>query len=251
MPKLAVLILTYNEAENIAACIESAAFADEVVVIDSGSSDDTAAIAQRLGARVATRKFDGFGPQRNFALSQTDADWVMYLDADERITPALAAEIRQVVDKGEQAAYEILRHNFAFGQRILHGGFRPDYSLRLYPRTAISWAGMVHEQATVTVPKRKLKNVMLHHTYTDWDRYFIKFNSYTTLMARKMNERGRRAAMINIIFRPWWAFFRVYILQSGWRDGRIGFILSAFHFFYTMTKYVKLYYLQKEQGKDR
>jgi glycosyltransferase involved in cell wall biosynthesis len=246
MPKLAVLIITFNEAENIAACIESATFADEIVVIDSGSSDDTTGIAQWCGARVVTRKFDGFGPQRNFALSQTDADWVMYLDADERITHALAAEIRQAIEKGEPAAYEILRHNYAFGQRIMHGGFRSDYSLRLYPRTAVSWEGAVHEQATVSVPKRKLRNIMLHHTYTDWDRYFVKFNSYTTLMARKMREQGRRSSMLHIIFRPGWAFFRVYILQSGWRDGKIGFILAACHYFYTMTKYVKLYYWQEK-----
>jgi glycosyltransferase involved in cell wall biosynthesis len=247
MAKLAVLILTYNEAENIAPCIASAAFADEVIVVDSGSADDTAEIARRLGAKVATRKFDGFGPQRNFALTQTDADWVMYLDADERITPALADEIRLTVNRNEPAACEILRHNFAFGERVLHGGYRPDYSLRLYPRTAVSWEGVVHEQATVTVPKRKLKNVMLHHTYTDWERYFVKFNSYTTLMARKMLEQGKRASMPHIIFRPVWAFFRVYILQAGWRDGKIGFILAACHYFYTMIKYVKLYYWQEKR----
>lgn len=245
MPRLAVLILTYNEEQNIAACIESATCADEVVVIDSGSADRTADIARSLGARVVSRAFDGFGPQRNFALTQTDTEWVMYLDADERITPELAAEIRRAVDGGEAAAYEILRHNYAFGQRILHGGFRPDYSLRLYPRDAISWEGVVHEQGTVTVPIRRLRSVMLHHTYTDWERYFNKFNSYTTLMAQKMREQGKRSSLVHIIFRPWWAFFRVYILQSGWRDGRIGFILSVFHFFYTMTKYVKLYYPAK------
>ncbi|MDT8903821.1 glycosyltransferase family 2 protein [Anaeroselena agilis] len=247
MPKLAILILTYNEEVNIVPCIESAAFADEVVVVDSGSGDRTVELARQLGAKVVTRKFDGFGPQRNFALTQTDADWVMFLDADERITSALAAEMRSAADSGELAAYEILRHNYAFGQRIMHGGFRPDYSLRFYPRSAISWDGVVHEQATVTVPKRKMRGVMLHHTYTDWDRYFVKFNSYTTLMARKMHEQGRRGTMIHIMFRPWWAFLKFYIFQSGWRDGRLGFILSAFHFFYTMAKYVKLYYLQAEE----
>lgn len=245
MSKLAVLILTLNEEKNIADCIATATFADEVVVVDSGSTDRTVELASALGAKVATRAMtDGFGPQRNFALTQTDADWVLYLDADERITPQLAAEIRKVVDAGEAAAYEIRRHNNAFGERVYHGGFRPDYSLRLYPRAAVCWNGLVHEQATVTVPKRRLGSVMIHHTYTDWDRYFVKFNSYTTLMARKMQEQGKRSTMAHIIFRPWWAFFRVYILQSGWRDGRIGFILAVYHFFYTMTKYVKLYYWQ-------
>jgi glycosyltransferase involved in cell wall biosynthesis len=251
MPKLAILILTLNEEENIVPCIESAAFADEIIVVDSGSSDRTTELAGKLGARVVFRKFDGFGSQRNFALSLTDAEWVMYLDADERITPALAEEIRRTVDKDEPAAYEILRHNYAFGQFIMHGGFRPDYSLRLYPRSAVSWDGVVHEQANVTVSKRKLRCVMIHHTYTDWERYFIKFNSYTTLMARKMYDQGRRGAIIHILFRPWWAFLKVYIFQSGWRDGRVGFILSAFHFFYTMVKYVKLYYIKKPQGIEK
>lgn len=251
MAKLAILILTLNEEENIVPCVESAAFADEIVVVDSGSSDRTAELATQLGAKVVFHKFDGFGSQRNFALSQTDAEWVMYLDADERITPALAEEIRQTVDNGEAAAYEILRHNYAFGQFIMHGGFRPDYSLRLYPRSAVLWDGVVHEQANVTVPKRKLRCVMVHHTYTDWERYFNKFNSYTTLMARKMYDQGRRGAIIHILFRPWWAFLKVYIFQSGWRDGRIGFILSAFHFFYTMVKYVKLYYMKKPQVTEK
>lgn len=251
MAKLAVLILTYNEEANIVQCVESAVFADEVVVVDSGSSDRTAELARKLGAKVVTRKFDGFGSQRNFALTQTDAEWVMYLDADERITPALAAEMRSAVDRDEPAAYEILRHNYAFGQKLSHGGFRPDYSLRFYPRSAVSWEGVVHEQATVTVPKRRLRSVMNHHTYTDWDRYFAKFNNYTTLMARKMHEQGKRGGMLHIIIRPWWAFFRVYIIQSGWRDGKIGFFLSAFHFFYTMVKYVKLSYLQKPMGTDK
>jgi glycosyltransferase involved in cell wall biosynthesis len=245
---VAVLILTYNEEKNISDCIASARFADEVVVIDSGSTDRTVAIAQSLGAKVAVRAMtDGFGPQRNYALSQTETDWVLYLDADERITPGLAAEVRKVVEGNEPFAYEILRNNYAFGRRLKHGGFRPDYSLRFYPRTAVSWSGTVHEEATVTVPKRKLKNVIIHYTYTDWNRYFNKFNSYTSLMAEQMWQRGKRSSMLHIIFRPWWAFFRVYILQSGWLDGRLGFILACFHFFYTMSKYVRLYWLQKQE----
>lgn len=252
MAKLSVLILTFNEEKQIADCINSALFADEIIVIDSGSNDRTVEIAQGLGAKVVIRPMtDGFGPQRNFALSQTQADWVLYLDADERITPGLAAEVKSAVEGNEPFAYEILRHNHAFGQRIMFGAFRPDYSLRFYPRTAISWSGTVHEQASVTVPRRKLQNVLIHYTYTDWERYFNKFNSYTTLMAEKSWQAGKRSNMIHIVFRPWWAFFRVYILQTGWRDGKIGFILSSFHFFYTMAKYVKLYWLQRQKEQSK
>lgn len=241
MTKLAVLILTYNEEKHIAECIASASFADEIVVIDSGSTDATRKIAESLGAKVAIRSMtDGFAAQRNFALTQTEADWVMFLDADERITAELAAEVQDAVDRNEPAAYEILRHNYVFRRLLLHGSFRPDYSLRLYPRIAINWTGLVHETAHVTCPVRRLKAVMLHYTYDDWDRYFAKFNSYTGMMARKMFEQGKRAGLPEILFRTWWGFVRVYILQSGWRDGKLGLVFSLLHGFYTFVKYIKL-----------
>jgi len=250
MVKLAVLILTYNEEPHIEECINSAAFADEIVVIDSGSTDRTEEIATSLGAKIAVRPMaDGFAAQRNFALTQTDAEWVMFLDADERITPELAAEMRAVVDKNEPLAYQILRQNYVFHQRMKHGGFRPDFSLRLYPRNTITWSGVVHEAAHVTIPIQKLKSVMIHYTYDDWTRYFNKFNNYTSLMAQKSWEQGKRSSLVHITLRPWWAFIKVYILQSGWRDGKLGFIMAVFHFFYTMTKYVKLYYYQEAWDK--
>ena len=246
--KLAVLILTYNEEKNIEECVASVSFADEIIVIDSGSTDQTCQLAEKLGVKFVYHPMDeGFAGQRNFALQQTGADWVLYLDADERITPELAGEIQEIVQKDEQYAYEILRNNVVFGQHVGYGGHSPDYSLRLYPRLAISWEGVVHEQAKVTLPIRKSKNGMLHYTYTSWDRYFFKFNQYTTMMAEKMLENGKKTKITDITLRPCFAFFRFYILKSGWRDGRIGFIMAAYHAFYTMTKYVKLYYLRKER----
>ena len=246
--KLAVLILTYNEEKNIEECVGSVSFADEIIVIDSGSTDQTCQLAEKLGVKFVYHPMDeGFAGQRNFALQQTGADWVLYLDADERITPELAGEIQEIVKKDEQYAYQILRNNVVFGQHVGYGGHSPDYSLRLYPRLAISWEGVVHEQAKVTLPIRKSKNGMLHYTYTSWDRYFFKFNQYTTMMAEKMLENGKKTKITDITLRPCFAFFRFYILKSGWRDGKIGFIMAAYHAFYTMTKYVKLYYLRKER----
>jgi len=246
MEKIAVLILTYNEQKNIKECIQSAAFADEIIVIDSGSSDDTVMIAQQLGATVFHHPMtEGFAAQRNFAQLQTAADWILFLDADERITPELAAEIKQKIAIEHGYAYEIARRNIAFGQWLRYGGWYPDYTLRLYPRTAVSWHGIVHEEARMTIPKRKMSNPLDHYTYTDWNRYFAKFNSYTTLMANQNYEKGKRATFFAIIGRPFFAFFKMYILKCGWRDGKIGFILAVFHFFYTMAKYVKLYYIQK------
>ena len=247
--KLAVLILTYNEEKNIEACVQSVSFADEVILIDSGSTDNTATIANKLGAKCIYNPMnEGFAGQRNFALTQTEAEWVLYLDADERITPELGAEIQQVIQNKEQCAYKILRRNIVFGQHVEYGGHSPDWSLRLYPRTAISWEGMVHEQANVTVPVQKLTQHMFHHTYTSWDRYFFKFNQYTTMMAEQMLKKGKKTRMTDIVLRPWFAFIRFYILKSGWRDRQIGFIMAVYHAFYTMTKYVKLHYLRKERS---
>jgi len=245
MGKLTALILTYNEEKNIRDCITSVKFADEIIIIDSGSTDRTIEIAEQLGAKCIVHPMDeGFAGQRNFALAQTTAEWVLFVDADERITPELAKEISTVVECNEQYAYEILRINVVFGTIVGHGGHSPDYSLRLYPRTAINWQGFVHEQALVTLPIQRLKKHMFHHTYTSWERYFFKFNQYTTLMAEQMYKKGRKTGFIDIVLRPWAGFLRFYVFKSGWRDGKIGFILAVFHFFYTMAKYVKLYYIQ-------
>ncbi|NLP41419.1 MAG: glycosyltransferase family 2 protein [Veillonellaceae bacterium] len=249
MNKLTIIILTYNEQRHIKECIESAKFANEILVVDSGSSDDTVRIAQDNGARVISHPItDGFAAQRNFALKQANTEWVMFLDADERITPKLAGEIIQAVKSDSVLAYEIPRRNIAFGHWLRYGGWYPDYCLRLYPRTEVVYDGIVHEKAIVNIAKQKLKYPLDHYTYDDWDRYFIKFNSYTTLMASQLYEKGKRANILSIVFRPIWAFFRTYILKLGFLDGKMGFIMAAFHYFYTMAKYVKLYYMQRSEN---
>lgn len=247
MKKLTVIILTCNEERNIKECIESAGVADEVLVIDSGSTDNTLQIAQNSGARVVCHPMkEGFAAQRNFALKQTNAEWVMFLDADERISADLANEIKNAILNNKKTAYEIPRRNIAFGHWLKYGGWYPDYCLRLYPREAVTYTGIVHERAVVNVPTKKFKNPFDHYTYDDWDRYFGKFNSYTTLMATQLYEKGKRASIFSIVFRPLWAFFRTYVMKLGFLDGKMGFIMAAFHYFYTMAKYVKLYYMQKE-----
>lgn len=246
MPKLCVLILTMNEENHIAECIASAKFSDEIVVVDSGSTDKTAKIARKLGAKVVYRAMpDGFAAQRNFALTQTAAGWVMYLDADERVTPELAGEIKKIVGNNEPCACEILRVNHVLGQQMRYGVCRPDWSLRLYPRTAVNWSGIIHESAYVTCPKRKIEGKLLHYPYDTLEQYFRKFNSYTEMMAQKMQEEGKQISFAAILFRPFWAFIRVYFLQSGWRDGKLGFVLSVLHAFYTYVKYVRLYHSAK------
>ena len=244
MKRLAVLILTYNEEANIADCIRSAAFADETIVIDSDSTDCTREIAESLGARCVVHPMDeGFAAQRNFALTLTEADWVFYLDADERLAPEAGPELRRCMAEAP-AAWEIRRLNVVFGQLMHHGVHRPDDSLRLYPRTAVHWKGRVHEQAEIQLPIRKMQAVMHHYTYNDWHSYFLTFNKYTSLAAQSLRERGRQTSNSAILLHPIAAFFKAYILKQGFRDGFLGFIMSSMAAFYTMVKYLKLKYMK-------
>ncbi len=245
MAKLAVIILTRNEEANIEATMESAAFADEIVVIDSGSTDRTQELAEKHGAKFITHPMDerGFAGQRNFALMQTEAEWVFYLDADERITDEAAKEIKAVTDKNEQKVFRIKRMNILFGQLMRYGAHRPDWCLRLFPREAVVWEGRVHEQAKSDLTVKSLQGVMHHLTYNDWHKYFAKLEQYTDMMAGKMYEQGKSASLWDITLRPAYAFFRAYIIQRGALDGELGLVFSLLHGYYTFVKYLKLRYM--------
>ena len=179
MATLAVVILTKNEEKNIQACIESASFADDILVVDSGSEDHTEELAVSAGARFISHPMgeDGFAGQRNFALQQIDTDWVFYLDADERITSEAAESIKKAVASEKNCVYNIKRYQIVFGQKMKYGGHGPDMSMRLYPREAVHWHGVVHEQAEFgNLEVRLLDGILEHYTYTEWNAYYIKFN---------------------------------------------------------------------------
>lgn len=239
---LTVIILTRNEKKNIEACIETTRFADEIIVVDSGSEDNTVELAEKAGAKVFPHSFEGFAAQRNFGLKQVTTDWVMYLDADERITKEAASQIQKAIDENEQFYYDIKRINFIFGQKQEHGAHRPDYPKRLFPTDSVTWEGVVHESPTVNLPKKRISAALEHHTYSNWEMYFEKFNQYTTLMADKMKQEGKKARLSDMTIRPLFAFFRSYIIWQGFKDGLLGFIMSVIHAQYTFTKYIKLYY---------
>lgn len=249
MSRLAILILTRNEEAHIEACIKSASFADEIVVIDSGSTDKTQAIAESMGAKFITHPMgdDGFAGQRNFALTQTTADWVFYLDADERIQDEAAREIRRIVSDGNPAAYQVERKNIVFGKMMHHGGHRPDFVYRLYPRTAIHWQGKVHEGIETDLPRKTLHNVLLHYTYTTWKQYFAKFNQYTSLAAQSMFERNKRVGKAGTLGHAVFTFFRDYLLREGFLDGFMGLTMSVMASVYTFVKYLKLINLYRLQ----
>lgn len=246
-PRLSVLVIARNEEKHIGACLDSVAFADEIIVVDDMSGDNTAQIAQSKGARVFRRAMDGnFGAQQQFALDAADGDWVLFLDCDERITPQLAEEIQAFILK-EPAAGRIRRLNHFAGRRVRFGVLRPDTVCRLMPRTGVRVEGVVHQAIIHPYAEKTLANGMLHYTYSNWDQYWRKFDQYTRLSAGKYVQAGRRVSFFrDILLRPLWAFFKVYFIHLGFLDGRIGWILSVNHYFYTMSKYVRSYRIGKD-----
>lgn len=251
MGKISALILAKNEERNIEECIKTVLFCDEVLVIDDFSTDKTKEIAESLGARVMQRSMAGdWGGQQTFAIQNAKYEWVLFVDADERISEPLAKEIRAVVNNGKQNAYWIRRANKFHFNEATHGILRPDYVNRLFPAKNSYVEGYVHPEIKAPYPNKKLKHVMYHYTYDNWDQYFGKFNNYTRLAAEKYKKNGKSCSFFrDIVLRPLWAFFKIYILNLGFLDGKLGFIFSVNHYFYTMTKYVRLYYLYKSNGK--
>ena len=251
MVDVSVLILARNEKNNIVDCINSCSFAKEVIVIDDNSTDETKELAEGLGARVINRAMNGdWGGQQTFAIQQATCPWIFFIDADERCTPQLAKEIEVAVIKNEQIAYEVQRKNKFHINEATHGVLRPDYVTRLMPAKDSYVEGYVHPAIITPYPLKKLGGFMYHYTYDNWPQYFNKFNNYTTLAAEKYKKEGKGCSFLSdVVLRPLWAFIKVYLLEGGILDGKMGWILSVNHYFYTMTKYVKLYYLYKSNGK--
>ena len=246
---LSAIIVAKNEENNIADCISSVSFSSEIIVVDDFSTDKTKEIAEKMGAKVYQRALDGdWGAQETFAINQANSEWILLIDADERVTEDLAKEIQVVVAKNEYFAYSIPFLNYSMGDRIKHGVLSSKHFLRLLPRKDVYVKGLVHQTVCHSYKVKKLKNYMNHYTYNDWEQYLRKFNMYTKLAAQKSYDEGKSARFFSdIVIRPCGAFFKMFILKSGWRDGKPGFILCVFHYFYTMMKYVRLYYLQKEK----
>lgn len=251
MVDVSVLILARNEKQNIVDCINSCSFAKEIIVIDDNSTDETPELARELGARVINRAMNGdWGGQQTFAIQQASFPWIFFIDADERCTPELAKQIEAAVEKNEQVAYWVQRKNKFHFNEATHGVLRPDFVCRLMPTKDSYVEGYVHPAIITPYPNKKLSGFMYHYTYDNWPQYFNKFNNYTTLAAEKYKKAGKGCSFFgDIVLRPLWAFIKVYFLQGGILDGKMGWILSVNHYFYTMTKYVKLYHLYKSNGK--
>mgnify|MGYP000020124949 CR=1 FL=1 len=249
---ISVVLLTRNEEANITACLESCEFAQEIVVIDDGSVDQTVRIAEEMGAKVFLRSMNGdWGAQQTYGISQTTNPWIFLLDADERVTPHLQRTIRDVVESGKiDASYEVQRENHFVSGQASHGVVRPDWVLRLMPRDGASVVGKVHPAIVTPYESKRLKGRLIHFPYSSWDSYFRKFDKYTKLAAEKYLAEGKSCNFVqDILLRPLWAFFKVYFINRGFLDGKLGFIFSVNHYFYTMAKYVRYYYLKNYGGK--
>jgi glycosyltransferase involved in cell wall biosynthesis len=251
VPGVSVTIITRNESANIDACLAAVAWADDVLVVDSHSTDDTVERAKSRGARVILRDWPGsYADQKNFAAAQSRHDWILSVDADERVTPALAAEVRAVVASGADiAGYRLPRVTWHLGRWIRTTDWYPDYQLRLYDRRRATWPPrLVHESVRVNGPIAYLKSDLEHYAYRDITHHHEVMNHYTTLAAQQMREQGRRAGLLHVVIHPAAAFLRNYVLKRGFMDGMPGFIISVMNAQYVFLKFAKLWELQRRSA---
>lgn len=225
--KVSVTVITRNEASGIGRMLESVRWADEIVLVDSGSEDDTVQIAKSAGARVLHRDFDDFASQKNFAQLQARNDWILNLDADEICPPALAREIQNLPPAAGPSGYYLPRRNYFQDRWIRHCGWYPDYKLRLYERSCGSWHGKVHESIKLKGETGRIQIPIEHRTYKGFERYLSTVVLYSRMAAEQMNDEGKRAGVLDLLLRPPAVFFRKYLLQGGLLDGRPGFVISA------------------------
>jgi glycosyltransferase involved in cell wall biosynthesis len=242
VPKVSVTVITLNESAHIDACLQSVAWADEILVIDSGSTDDTVARARARGARVIAREWPGYPAQKNFAAGEAGSDWILSLDADERASPELADEIRALLRTDPPAAgYRIPRVTFHLGRWIRTTDWYPDYQLRLYDRRRARWKPKpVHESVECDGPPGYLRGELQHYAYRDVSHHHRTMDRYTTLAAEEMHAAGRRATIVDLTLHPWAAFARNYFLRRGCLDGVPGLIISVMNAYYVFLKFAKL-----------
>ena len=249
--KISATVITLNEEENLAAALESLTFADEIIVVDSESTDRTVEIARRFTDNVITQKFLGYAAQKNIAAEQASHDWVFNLDADERISPELAREIEALkkADAVSIAAYEMPRKVFYLGRWIRHAGWYPDYKVRLYNRKQAAWQGdYVHESVKTDGQVAKLRGDLLHYTVRSASEHHLRIDGYTTLSAQEAFARGKRASFASIALAPLATFIKTYIFKLGFLDGIPGLAIAYFAAQYVFLKNLKLWDMRR---KDR
>lgn len=247
-PRISLFVITKNEEKKIAKCILSARdIVNEIIVVDSNSTDKTTSVCHSLGAIVYNHDFNGFATQKNFALSKVTSDWALSLDADETLTPELAQEIKKAVQSDKYDGYQLLCVNNFWGKQMRRNGVKQEKILRLVrTKKATFEGGPVHEKLTVKGKVGLLKNVFVHDSFVDIETYIQKLNHYTTLSAQTMYKKGRRCSIFLTALRLPYDFVKCYFFQLGFLDGFRGFIWAVFHAFYTFVKYIKLWLLEEK-----
>lgn len=247
---LSVCVIAGNEEDRIGDCLDSVAWADETVVVDSRSADRTAEIARARGARVIVRDWPGYVAQKNFALEQATCDWVLCLDADERVSPRLAESVRGVLaeDPGTVDGYRMARRTWHLGRWILHGGWYPDRKLRLVRRGRARWGGVdPHDRLDADGPVGTLPGDIEHHTYRDIADHLRTIDRFTTIGARELHARGRGGASWRMFVHPPLRFLKMYLLKAGFLDGLPGFVVAVLGGYYVFLKYAKLWELGRRR----
>lgn len=249
---LSAIVITRNESANISDCLLSLDFADEVVVLDNASTDDTAVVARKLGANVTeTKDWPGFGIQKNRALALATGDWILSIDADERITPELRAEILTVMSSpSAKDVYGFPRLSSYCGQYMMHSGWNPDFVVRLFRRGAAQFSeDLVHEKLLAKGPIAKLRSPLLHLSFPDFETVLEKINRYSTAGALGMSKRGKTASLWGAIGHGAWAFFRTYVIRRGFLDGQMGLALAISNAEGTYYRYAKRWLILRKQGE--
>jgi glycosyltransferase involved in cell wall biosynthesis len=247
---LSAVLITRNAAAILEACLDSLAFADEIVVVDSGSNDGTPELARARGARVVAKEWLGYGRQKQFAVEQAKHDWVLCVDADERVAPELAASIGAALAAPESPVYRMARRNRFLGRWLAHGEGYPDWSPRLFNRQGARWSDdLVHEKVLYAVTPGTLKGDLLHDSSDDLSAYLERQNRYTTLAARQAYEQGRSAGLAQLLFSPAVRFIKFYVLRLGFLDGIAGFLHISIGCMNSYLKYAKLIELRRAESR--
>jgi len=248
MEKISAIIIAGREENNIAECLESVRWVDEIIVVNSGSSDRTVEIAKQFTERVFVRKWEGYASQKNFALKQANNEWVLSVDADERISPELRQEILSL-NFSEADGFYLPRRNYFLGKQIRSCGWSPDYQLRLFRKSNATLSDrQVHESFVVKGTKKKLRNELIHFTHTSLNSTFEKINEYSALEAEEKSRAIRMSAM-RIFFKPVWEFFHHFIVRRGFTDGVHGLMVSIIHAMTKAQAYMKIWEIQNVRNK--
>ena len=252
-PKVSAVVIAFNDEMNMRACLESLSWADEIIVVDSFSSDQTTAISQEYTEKIYQHEFYGFGRLRNEAMARATYDWVFSLDTDERATPEVRDEIRwRLTETPNAQAYFIPRLNYFLGRWIKHCGWYPDYRQpQLFHKSHMCYReDLVHESFEVTGNIGYFSNPVKQYPFRDIDHYFMKMDRYSSLMVEQMRKSGRRFRMHQLLTHPMFTFFKMYVMRRGFLDGYPGLILSGLYAYYTFVKYAKLWEREKEESLE-